>query len=293
MDRADSIQRRVARLQEGKGHPADFDHILLWLRARSFGNKIIRDLGDFIGHPDGRDQGRSSERLTDLHAMAAFHLPRITLTKDQLRALDPKETKVRAVAAANAALRLYDDKDFRAACGVSKKAAQRTLKGMFDNLEFKDGYTVEFKSSRAADITVLDRLLKTLVVNAGFSKHEMGCELEKSLRSNKLIGRDEKLQSHVVDRLTLFAVAKLHRSIIHLPCKRTAQLSATYDPTSELKSLVVNSTFNEKVLGDVEIAFSFFDTNLPYETVCEKELRLSDEWPYDVEVNAAWKLQMV
>lgn len=47
----------ITRIAEGSRDPYDFDRVFLWLRERSFGNGLVKDLGDFVAHSHDRDQG--------------------------------------------------------------------------------------------------------------------------------------------------------------------------------------------------------------------------------------------
>ena len=50
MARTDELKLRVDRLLAGGLNPRDLDVLFLWLRERSFGNKAVVDVGDFVAH---------------------------------------------------------------------------------------------------------------------------------------------------------------------------------------------------------------------------------------------------
>lgn len=51
------IDHFASRIASGQSSARDIDRLFLWLRDRSYGNTIIRDIGDFTAHSFERDRG--------------------------------------------------------------------------------------------------------------------------------------------------------------------------------------------------------------------------------------------
>ena len=65
---------RVKRLLHGKFRPDDITTLFLHLRDRHGGRESVREMGDFVAHPDRRDRGMTAKQVGTWFTYMRFRL---------------------------------------------------------------------------------------------------------------------------------------------------------------------------------------------------------------------------
>lgn len=65
---------RIQRLIAGARYPDDLTRIFIYLRSRSHGERLVKEIGNFSSHHDRRDQGMSWRRAGNIHHSAKLFL---------------------------------------------------------------------------------------------------------------------------------------------------------------------------------------------------------------------------
>jgi hypothetical protein len=119
------LRARACRLAGGQRRQADIDSIFSWLRFRSFGDDLIRDIGDFAHHWEDRDRGSTRNRSRILQqAFTTWRWKFQALAPHLNVALDQRSFSQAILAG----LKLKTDEWCRENIGVSYSFAVREVK---------------------------------------------------------------------------------------------------------------------------------------------------------------------
>lgn len=289
------MQRRARRLIETTGSPRDLDLLLLWLRDKSYGNHAIRDLGDFVGHPDRRSSGPASGRVRNFHDQVAYHIQRLALPEGKQRALDPQQSLAQLRTAASGSLANSSDHEIYDWTGYSRKSAKNTLERVLDASHFTDGRTISAPPMSEKELRLFDKFAQTLVVRPAFQERSLAEEFADCLKRNVLVSPDLQTDDTFDSRISAYAISKLHHVEIELGDGKMSRLEARYDPYSKDWLLNVDAHINpiDCDAAPVPVCFPILETKLDARAWCEQELLLTSDWQFPVELGENWKLRMV
>ena len=272
------------------------DELFIRLRDYSHGNNIFRDLGHYVAHPDGRDQGIVVGALY----MAECSLRRFfdynqTGAKLDLRCF-PSYMKdffvfqVQRIAA-------YD-KNFFAKYGVSDRKLTKTIKEAFTVDKGKGTASL----NRQLQANVLDAvvaLTSVLAFSALYTQALFFDEMRKVLNANKFVYDDSKLGLQE-DKIMLALICMIHQKT-HKFEKRIEGLcklgfdnkridlagNIALNQTLDFGNLVMYIHFSMPVkesADPLKIMFPLFSTNLKTADCCEDNLYVELEIAPDEKV---------
>lgn len=78
-----AIQTKVKRFVEGRRIPRDIDAISLWIRSKSYGARAVKDVGDFVGHAEEKNQGVAWDQASLIAAMLRYTVPAVQKTDEE------------------------------------------------------------------------------------------------------------------------------------------------------------------------------------------------------------------
>lgn len=296
MPRTDELKRWVGRLMAGEVNTRDLDVLFLWLRGRSFGNRTVADIGDFVAHSDEREKGVAWAGVQHFFNVARFLLPRAGHTnKPPVGALNDLRS------AAKSAFELSTPEEVRAATGLSKNKAAKALASALEALASLDGRKLTAtRLLSPAETTALTRYTSVLISRAAFIDEELISELLLCLAKNHLIEHVPSTHPRPFrDLVSLYAIEKMHRVRITLMDGVTAQLTGGIFVEDGLERLGVSATApvsqGEFHLG---VSFPIYMTTLNPREWCEPELLpphpfMGSDWDFGLEIGPNGKLQML
>lgn len=278
-DLTSSIRPIVERLLAGGRDASDLRQLLVFLRQRSFGHKIVEELGHFVSHQHERDRGITWRRAVDFHRFALFIFRlRLPVFKDE-----PKPTLEEMREALPAGLRLIGParapKLFGVGFGTAKKALASALP--------KVGTIYPRLGLRIPPTPVERKVLAVLI--AGIRNHpvftgEMATdEIARALLKNKLLKMDEIARwKDLEDYISAFIVCLMQGAVIAGPDGPIGQFR-TYVGTSDgQRSVTVGGTLSFMTSKGQQalMAGAVFGTSMPVEEWCDARLLDSPDHPY-------------
>lgn len=287
---------RVRRLVAGVARPEDIAAILLYLRRRSFGCKLVSEMGDFVAHSDERDKGHSFRFTKDQTLALAFHL-QILGGKQGIHpwpaGLDVLQSGVMAAFRVSAPDYSIDK------LGVPKERAKRLLERALSKVQVFEGGQVsvspDLSNTEDAALRAFFGILSTV---PAFSASDLMDELIICLAKNKLIqASDLSSLAGQVKTLGIYCLAKMHSARIKLPTGEPAslQLGVEYGTRSE-DYLVIVADIPAPDLGvGTRVVLPFFDTDCGAHDWCSPTLRAvltgpSTSTSAPIEINGDGKL---
>lgn len=290
MTRIYELQRRVERLLAGERNTHDLYALFLWLRGRSFGNKAVADVGDFVAHSEERDKGMAWRGSQDFFNMVNVA---VSLTPDQARPLTRNEIS----AAAWSSFDLYDPAKIRSETGLAKKKAKKVLADALSDLIKFDGRQIIFSRPISATEEKVFRLFSgNLVAKVAFDSEELVSQLMECILKNGLVDKlPAKVPKAFSAFVSLYALERMHLTRVALENGTIAMLKAlprTHTGNLEVYVLVPVVGSKSYIIG-----LPIYATNLPAEEWCEDGLipepfRPTD-WEFPLEISPSGKLQML
>lgn len=206
----DEIQRRVNALAAGARDPRSLDRIFSWLRFRTHGHRLMRDVGDFACHFTDRDQGQTFEGaqlITD--ALMTF-----SWNFWQLGHMGPPNATAGEVAKAlEAGLAIKDPAWFRPALGISKETAKKVLAAALPKIGgISNGRVVQVAQLSEREGKVFGAFANSMP-DYLFTSGQLAEEFVKVLRLNKLLDERDapSLPSRIEGFVAVYAIEKMHR----------------------------------------------------------------------------------
>lgn len=276
------IQRRVERLISGQWNTRDLDRIYTWLRFRSYGHGVVRDIGDFTAHLEDRDQGLTWKRAQLLNDAFAYQMPKIeahgTGKKPDIDVSTLKKGLM-------ATLELDAPETVRKRVGMGKDKARAALKSICRKFDTFDGETVILNSDASPnEPRVFEFYTRLLITTPAFDAGVLAAETFEVLVRNQIIKKSDKQRFESVSPfLALFAIERMHQARLRLPGKKHAQLTAGYDKDGMLY-VAISTPIGWR--GQTQsVGVSFFQTQLLASEWCKPELVESGpHWDHPLEI---------
>lgn len=203
------IQHRVAALVGGSKDPRNLDRIFSWIRFRTHGHRLTRDIGDFACHFTDRDQGRTfdgAQLIVDALQTFPWNFWRLG------HMAPPNATADEVAKVAIAGLTIKDPSWFRPALGVSKNAALKDLKHALLKVDGIVSGNLRLKSQLSnRERRVLESFLRDMPDRL-FTGSQLASEFAKVLSVNKLLSApDAEISSKIEGILSVYAIEKMHQ----------------------------------------------------------------------------------
>lgn len=286
----EKARQRVVRLCEGRQKANDLDEIFLWLRSRPFGQSIVRDIGDFVAHPEERNQGQ-----------AWAHIRRIC---DCLRfgvALNDPERQVSRdvfVGHVEAALNLVPKDQFKSSINIGHKKAAKIARDVIPSLVgFSDGRPVANRPVTGGENRVLHFLASKLTISAAYTRDEIAGALSFVLEKNSLFPTAvSSLPDHSVDAIMIYLITKLHGAHMAYRDGANVNLYGSRRDSDGMLLVYATSEYPWRAKGKMTVDFIVLETGLSVGDYCSERLFQLDtkQWQnYELEVGESGLLDVV
>lgn len=268
------IAFRASRLAAGTASTEDIATIFLHLRRRSFGNKLVSEIGDFVAHSDERDRGVALSFAQDLSDAVSFKLRVLQSKSGKKPGANGIDTLRRGLIAGFKLMGpLYAQKTLGVNAETALHRLERAIKKV---VRFVDGKVEMSPRCSVKDLRTLQAYFAVLPAYPRFSAAELMAELYDSLLENGLIeSKDVGLLALQHERLGLFCLSKMHLAKILLDGFPPALLSVGVeygDRGDDLLGIQILIPATE--LGDgTTVALPFFDTNCHVSDWCSGRVR--------------------
>jgi len=285
----------VLRLLAGDVRIEDINTLFRYLRTRSYGNKVVKEMGDFISHREERDEGIVVNDVTDF-----FIFYRKRIQDYYFQSLDLRNMPDFVPEVLEANLRRMDSQTVLEVTGKNAAAANQTLKAALRKIYTKsDGRLAFSENLTRQEWRVFDGLWRTMHISPAFTTDELFDGLCIALEKNGLLESAERSNFEKLRRvIAAHAVATMHwaevklgdGSIGHLYA-RIAQIGGKGDPILQIyaQSETLSITDRTKPMG---IAYPVFTSSANPAETCDPALLAipSQDWDFPLELNAEGQL---
>ncbi len=261
----------------------DLDRLFLDQRESAHGRESFRELGDFLAHRDERDKGPVTQRVRDV--FTSFRV-----WSFGLRGLTPTIDDLRAAGVAN--LNLLADEELEAECGLRREVAK---------LKFERGLRTLFAGHLMSDrqMKLFNYLGNRFVWKPAFTDEVLFEDfVEVSIRNQVLLAGDRPRMESERSLLTLYAIARLHGSVIKVADGQMATLYAGF-ANDERRLEVKVDLGSDGWEKPVHVPICMFWTGLRAEDHCDASLLgnlgepLWNSWKQPIELSADRKLRLL
>lgn len=229
-DRTEIIARTKALLA-GTTDPRNLDRIFTWLRFRSFGHKLVRDIGDFAFHMEDRDRGRTFEGSL----LMSESLKLVSWTFWNLGyAQAPNVSQSELAKVALASLELKEPDWFQPNLGMKKARARNVLTSALAKTGGLRGVTGRVGGSVIQPVSelndqeraVLGRFTGTFP-DSIFDSKRLIRDFANVLERNGVIEPAEKSRILTHENLVgVYAIEKMHRRVLKISTNQNVELYA-------------------------------------------------------------------
>jgi len=243
---------------EGTATPYDLTKMLLIMREYNHGREVVKEIGDAIAHPGGRDRGLSTRRVRD-HA-AAFRgilATRMIGIEGQVVSIDDFK------AALKVQLRLHPD--IPSELGLRPKVIEETLESALPKIRAipDDGSILFDKNATARERQVVEVLGSVFSAPPVFTSNELFEGFIYTLKANKALTEGEvPTLSRWKRALTVFSLDALRKAPIKISPATTLQVKLFASDTVRIDVPHIHPAGYK-----LTFIFSLFDSSLPPEDV--------------------------
>jgi hypothetical protein len=255
-----SHRQRVQRILAGHGRSEDFGSLFVELRAKTYGSKRFREIGDFVGHRDVRNRGLIVDVVRDFASSMELFI--------EMSGNKPPSLEV-ACAGAKANLRLSTDEQIASTCAMSKASAEQAI----------DRATVMLKQGllpSERDKFVFNSYTARIVWHPAFLDDDIVEEWITVLTRNNLLEKVEVVQMRQhSERLILYVLTLLHGVAVELQNKKKVTLQAGFfnrERRLEVKAYLNFDSAEKPMFAPLAV----FLTSLQPEGLCENHLLESE-----------------
>lgn len=281
-------QKLVLKLESGNFDENDVDNIFMRLRAYSHGNRIFREVADFVAHNDERDQGVTAESLEAFYLSIKYFLeyasPKISLDIGSPFPLYVKKLMKYQIDKCK-------DSDLKEKFNVTKNRLKSRIDTIFS--EDKKNKKAFMKKSKLSEDTLkaLQHILSFIGSHPAFDQEQVMTELLSVIKANKINVNEDELLKHS-DRIAACVALLLHEAKFEYGAHKPGYCKVSCEKTSisynqkfvdqDGNPVELNESFgNLQVLGyvllekdgkDLTVCYPLMTTNLSAEDWCDDDM---------------------
>ncbi|MXO73179.1 hypothetical protein [Alteraurantiacibacter buctensis] len=292
------LRIRVERLLAGAHHARDLDELFLALRQRSFGAKLVREIGDFSAHRQERDQGIACKSIQNFALLMGFSWRRDTARREGLPIPGDIDD---FLSTSLAALEMDHDDNLRATLRMPRGQVVKLLRSAHRKIvDVRDGQPVFSEELSPKERAVCDRYFFAVPLQWAFDEDNLVGDLATCLVKNRLIC-DEELEILKTrgQEIAVFAMDRMHLSSVPLPGGTVATLHIGREWADGDENLSINAHIPVDIgRPNVFLMTLLFKTRCRVEHWLEprefaEALQPASGIIEPVEINAAGKLQVL
>jgi hypothetical protein len=281
-------QKLVLKLESGNFDENDVDNIFMRLRAYSHGNRIFREVADFVAHNDERNQGVAAESLEAFYLSIKYFLeyvsPKISLDIGSPFPLYVKKLMKYQIDKCK-------DSDLKEKFNVTKHRLKSRIDTIFS--EDKKNKKAFMKKPKISEDTLkaLQHILSFIGSHPAFDQEQVISELLAVFRVNKLNVNKDELLKHS-DRIVACVALLLHEATFEYGAHKQGYCKVSCEKTSipynqkfvdqDGNPVELNESFgNLQVIGcvllekdgkDLTVCYPLMTTNLSAEDWCDDDM---------------------
>lgn len=281
-------QKLVLKLESGDFDENDIDNIFMRLRAYSHGNRIFREIADFVAHNDERNQGVSAESLEAFYLSFKYFLEYVS-PKKSLDIGSPFPLYVKKLMKYQ--IDKCKDGDLKQRFNVTKQRLKSRIDTVFS--EDKKNKKAFMKKPKISEDTIkaLQYILGFIGSHPAFDQDQVISELLAVIKANKLNVNEDELLKHS-DKIAACVALLLHDATFEygahkqgyckVSCEKTSisynQKFVDQDgnPVEHKESFgklqVLGHVVLEKDGKDLTVCYPLMTTNLSVEDWCDDEM---------------------
>lgn len=247
----------------------DLKTLFLSLRFRSYGRKLVKEIGDFVAHADERDRGIATDLFSPFIAHVRFQMPyyREPVDLGDLPASFPDVLTYNLDRIE--AQTIYRDTGFR------PKQAKRKFPDLLRKFSKKpDGRYRQTVKLDQDETKLLSVLIGYVVVKAAFTDSDLIREFIETLVKNDLLEQKETKKFQELQTLVaLFGMSTMHQCKLILEDGVAAELYIGWcDPDKGTIGIIASCPTPIREVATLHMAVSLFSTSLIGKDHCEESL---------------------
>lgn len=281
-------QKLLLKLESGNFDENDIDNIFIRLRAYSHGNRIFREVADFVAHNNERNQGVSAESLEAFYLSFKYFLEYVS-PKKSLDIRNPFPLYIKKLMKYQ--IDKCKDVDLKEKFNVTKQRLKSRIDTVFS--EDKQNKKAFMKKPKLSEDTLkaLQHILGFIGSHPAFDQDQVISELLAVIKANRLnINEDELLKYS--DKIAACVALLLHDTTFEYGAHKQGHCKVSCEKTS----ISYNQTFvdqdgnpveykesfgNLQVLGhvvlendgkDLTVCYPLMTTNLSVEDWCDDDM---------------------
>lgn len=256
-------QKLVTKIELGEFDENDVDNLFMRLRAYSHGNKLFREVADFVAHNDERNRGIANESLEAFYLSFKFFLE-YTSPKKPLDITGSFPLYVKKL------IKYQIDKckedELKSKFNVNKRRLKSRVDTIFS--EDKKLQIASMKKGKMSEQTfrAIQHTLGFIGSQPAFEPKQVVAELIRVIKTNKILVNEKKVFEQS-DRITVCVMLLLHESKFEYGAHKQGYCRISCDKPS----ISHNQKFVDKDGNPVELEESFGSLQVQGHVVLEKE----------------------
>jgi len=281
-------QKILRRVESGDFDENDIDSIFMILRAYSYGNKVFREVADFVAHNDKRNKGLTTDSLEGMYLIFKY-MNENDSRKNPLDIMSPFPLYIKKLMKHQ--VDKCEDVFLKEKFNLTKQRLRSKIDKSFS--EDKKNKTATLKKPNISENTLgaINYLLSIMVVRPAFDQEQIISEFLAVLKANKLGENLDKIFKYS-NKITVCVILLLHKTNFEysdgsqgyckISCYNTCIPYKQKSIIKEEAPVEIKDSFgNLEVLGHVEmdgygknvsLSYSLVTTNLPAESWCDDEM---------------------
>lgn len=289
--RKEKIRRLLERLWQKTGVPSDLETIILWLRFRSYGQKHIRDLGDFMAHLEQRDRGLTFTVVSDYTFAMDFQFKRV-MHRGRVDGPAPG-TLEEFKKAAKANFSTFPESELIKEFGKNKKQLQTVLnRGLAKVYAFEGDHARCRGREDALEDAIINLMITSFHGYPYFNEDTLVEELYTALLKNNVCSREEKAKVIGLKRhITLVALEKIHRFEVKISHDRLGYMCVSENDGMAGINVIIPVDANLENFA--HISKQFYSTSLEFSelfpsieadqlAIDRHDLDLKSDWTFEL-----------
>jgi hypothetical protein len=288
----EKIRTKLRRFVDGKRNPRDLDEIFLWIRSKSYGAKIVKDIGDFVAHAEEKNSGFAWRHAAKLSQMFRYQISKLHDDTDKkiVTMLDLDILKDGVVST----FELENPASIKKRTRFGKTKARKLLVSALNKISVADGRYIGANFTNDEQ-RIWDIYNSVMIVQPAFSEAMLITEFVQCLQKNDLI--DATAAPKIIEAshyISIYAVEKMHFCNLVVDGNPANKLTASVRKVAEGHLISVGCYTEVEINGKMtSIGADIFTTTCIAEDWADDTLwakGLSGNWTVPIELTPNWKL---
>jgi hypothetical protein len=281
-------KKLLEKLENGNFDENDVDNLFMRLRAYSQGNKIFREVADFVAHNDNRNRGITNDSLEAFYLSFKYFLE-FTSPKKVLDIGTPFPLYIKKLMKYQ--VEKCEETELKDKYNVTKQRLTKRIDKLFSEDKENGLATLAEATISTETFGAIQHLLSFIGSKSAFDQKQVISELIKVAKANKFSLNERNILDNS-NRITICIMMLLHdatfdfaankKGFCKISCEKISIPHAMRFIDSNGNSVPHNESFgNLHVLGhvilehegkDLTVCYPLMSTNLSAENWCDDEM---------------------